>query len=104
MPIPFPTNDTCDIYRFGHSPPSAPDVPGVAVHVIGRFRNIKANFLPQLAYDHILLMPLGTDVRDAWDGVNANNGDVLYLPNKNSGFTLQVNFVYRTRTAGLGYY
>src|SRR5262249_44073668 len=29
MPLPIPTNTTCDIYRTGHSPPAAPDVAGV---------------------------------------------------------------------------
>ncbi|HEY7312056.1 MAG TPA: hypothetical protein VH643_22015 [Gemmataceae bacterium] len=96
------TNDTCDIYRAGSSPPSPPAVGGVRVFVIPRFRNIKANFNGLFTYTHILCMPLGTDVRDNYGGGAA--ADVLYLPNgPNWGVQLLVSFVCRRRGDSLDY-
>ena len=89
------TNDTCDMYRSGNAPPSAPAVAGVRVYVIPRFRNIKANFNGLFTYTHILCMPLGTDVRDSYHG---GASDALYLPNGPSwGIHLDVVFVCRRR-------
>jgi hypothetical protein len=96
------SNDTCDIYRSGNNPPNPPDVAGVKVYVIPRFRNIKGDFNGLFSYSHILLMPLNTDVRDGFTGSGTNNpGDNLYLPNGTSaGMELGVVFVCRRRMQG----
>ncbi len=95
------SNDTCDIFRAGTSPPHAqPAVAGVPVYIVPRFRNLKGNFQGLFQYTHIVYMPLGTDVRDAFTGLNFNQatGDILYVPNQqNPGFSLGVVFVCRRR-------
>jgi hypothetical protein len=95
-------NDTCDIYHSGNNPPNAPDVSGVKIYVIPRFRNIKGDFNGLFSYTHILLMPLDTDVRDGFAGTNpAGPTDTLYLPNSSSpGMEMSVIFVCRRRMRG----
>ena len=91
-------NDTCDIYHSGNNPPSSPDVAGVKIYVIPRFRNIKSNFNGLFTYTHIILMPLGTDVRDNYP---TGTGDALYLPSgAQAGAQLDVVFVCRRRMSG----
>jgi hypothetical protein len=85
MPLPIPTNTTCDIYRTGHSPPAAPDVAGVAIALQAAPENLKATWnagqAPVSVYDYIALMPLGTDIRD--NGGSGSGTDQVYVPNKN---------------------
>lgn len=100
--LPFPANDTCDIYRNGSSPPSAPAVAGVGIHVVPRFRNIKGSFAGLFHYTHVIYLPLGTDVRDSWNGAPGPAGDKLYIADKNSGFYVVVQLVARRRL-GSGY-
>jgi hypothetical protein len=96
------TNDTCDVYRSGNSPPSPPDVAGVPVYVLPRFRNIKGNFNGLFDYTHVLYVPLGTDVRDGFSGSGAPTGaDTLYVPSgAAAGMELTVQFVCRRRLSG----
>ena len=85
MPLPIPTNTTCDIYRTGHSPPAAPDVAGVAIALQAAPENLKATWqagqAPIPVYDYIALMPLGTDIRD--NGGAGSGTDQVFVPNKN---------------------
>ena len=95
---PLPSNDTCDIYRYTNVPPAAPDLAGVPVLVVPRFRNLKGNFNAGFTYTHIISLPLSADVRDNYptDG----NGDKLYVPNQSSFTIFTVNFVERVRVGG----
>jgi hypothetical protein len=92
-----PANTTCDVYRNNNGPPAAPDVPGVSIHMSPRFRNIKVATGGGFVYDHIVSLPLTTDVRDNWPV--GTNGDYLYLPNQN-GLPYLVQFVERVRLRG----
>jgi hypothetical protein len=95
MAVPSP-NTTCDIYR-GNSqgpPVGSPDVSGVKITLIERFRNIKPpveGIPPFGVYSHILYMPPTTDVRDG----GATGIDEIYIPNKN-GTRFIVVWVART--------
>jgi hypothetical protein len=95
------SNDTCDIFRAGTAPPhSQPVVQGVPIYIVPRFRNLKGNFQGLFQYTHIVFMPLNTDVRDVFTGLNFTQatGDILYVPNQqNLGFSLGVVFVCRRR-------
>jgi hypothetical protein len=92
----FTPNDTCDIYRAGNAPPAAPDVAGVKILVVPRFRNIRHNFSGLWRYTHAIYLPLSADVRDTWNGTGGAGGDDLYLPDKN-GARWTVQFVGRVR-------
>jgi hypothetical protein len=85
MPLPIPTNTTCDIYRTGHSPPAAPDVAGVAIVLQAAPENLKTTWAagqaPAAVYDYIALMPLSTDIRD--NAGSSTGTDQIYVPNKN---------------------
>ena len=95
------SNDTCDIFRAGTAPPHyQPAVSSVPVFIVPCFRNLKGNFQGLFQYSHIVFMPLNTDVRDAFTGLNFQQaaGDILYIPNqRNPGFALGVIFVCRRR-------
>ena len=86
LPTPLGRVTTCDIYRSGHTPPAAPDVAGVTVHLQGRYRNIK----PSLKYTHKGYFALGVDIRD---------NDTIYVPNQN-GTSFTVLKLGRVRTLG----
>jgi hypothetical protein len=89
--LPIPNNTTVDIYHGGNAPPAAPDVAGVKVYLQERFRNIKQAPAAVLPYTHMCYLPPGTDVRDAYNGGNA---DHFYVPDKN-GTNFTVQFVAR---------
>jgi hypothetical protein len=89
-----PPNTTCDIYRNANAPPNPPDVAGVKIHLVPRFRNIKTT-AAGFVYDHIVYLPLATDVRD--DFPTSGNGDGLYVPNQNGNVIYTVAFVERVR-------
>jgi hypothetical protein len=58
----FTPNDTCDIYRGGNMPPSAPNVAGVKILVVPRFRNIRGDFAGLFKYctfRDFLIFPTG---------------------------------------------
>jgi hypothetical protein len=92
-PLMPPTNDTCDIYTQGTSPPAAPRVVGAKCCIVPRYGNIK----PSLAfvYTHVIYFALSVDVRDNWP--TNSNGDVLWVPNKTSPSSFTVAFVERVR-------
>jgi hypothetical protein len=99
--LPLSANTTCDIYRQGRSPPSAPDVAGVSIQLSGDFRRREETGEGDgvgFKFTHIALIPKGTDVRDMWDVGGPTNPDTIYVPDKNgTGFT--VRFIER---AGIG--
>jgi hypothetical protein len=101
MSTPLGYNDTCDIYHPPNTPPAGPDVAGVKCFIYPRFTNIHANFAGLFNYTHVLLMPLGTDVRDSYP--TGGSGDNLYIPQYQAGagyITAQVQFVARKRVPG----
>jgi len=85
--LPLPANATCDIYRAGRAPPSAPDVAGVSInfqHTVHHQKwkpNAAQQNAPIQVYEYIAIVPLNTDIRD-----NGNGGasqDTIYVPNQN---------------------
>jgi hypothetical protein len=115
MGLPTPPNTTCDIYRAGHAPPAAPDVAGVAVNLSGAFADAhraavsgmqspSGNF-PILRWTHVMLVDVGVDIRDNYQGPVTTDqfagyeqpyafGDTVYVPDK-SGTIFYVVFVER---------
>ena len=82
MPLPMPANTTCDIYRSGNAPPSAPDVPGVKCFLMpyGQSSLTTPNFT------HILYVDATVDIRDNFIASTFSAGgsaDNLYIPNQN---------------------
>jgi hypothetical protein len=97
MALPLTVNTTCDIYRSGNAPPSAPDVPGVVCHLKALFpwgrehAGTSATGGPaefDHKFDHVLTVDCATDIRDAYDaGTIGSNADTVYIPDKNgTGF------------------
>jgi hypothetical protein len=90
-------NTTCDIYRVGNAPPSAPDVAGVPLFItycydIGRERGEKE--AQQFRFTAIANVDLTADIRDDfsdWTG-SATNRDTIYVPDK-TGIGYKVIFV-----------
>lgn len=106
MALPFAPNATCDIYRAGNAPPSAPDVAGVSCHVRPAYREGRErgdSEAAQLRYTHVLSVDLAVDVRDDFSAFtgSATNRDVLYIPDQ-TGVGFQVNFVERVNRGGSG--
>jgi hypothetical protein len=87
MTVPY-TNTTCDVYRHGNSPPSAPDVPGVKCALLPKGQST----LTTPDYTHLLLVPTTTDIRDDFSAGSLSagtNADSLWIPNQNgTGFTV----------------
>lgn len=81
MSQPLLTNTTCDIYRDAHSPPSAPDVAGVAC----RLEALTVYDTSTNEYvTHLLYVPATTDVRDNYPNfLDGRDGDKVYVPDKN---------------------
>jgi hypothetical protein len=92
------TNNTCDIYRNGKSPPAAPDVAGVPIFLKSDYQGgseaREGETVPQLRWTHIALMPLTTDVRDGYTygAFTAGGNDTVWVPDQN-GTPFQVSFV-----------
>ena len=92
------SNTTCDIYRSGNGPPSAPDVAGVACLFLPRGRSS----LTAPYYTNVLLVPPGTDLRDDFAPtgfVFGAGADKVYVPDKDSAALYRVVLV---RRVGLG--
>jgi hypothetical protein len=92
---------TCDIYRNGNTPPSSPDVAGVACHLTaGYARGIESTDPTSVSgamWTHILLVAATVDVRDGYEGELAWDGmgwDHVWVPNQN-GTRFRVVFVER---------
>lgn len=90
MPFPLPFNITCDVYRATNAPPAPPDVAGVRGHLQERSQNLKTG---AYAYNYMLAVPLGTDIR------NQGTGDFVYVPDKN-GTKFTVIWVERVPAGG----
>jgi hypothetical protein len=106
MGLPIKTNTTCDIYRTGHAPPSAPDVAGVAINLESTFApphlSATTNSGTGSRWTHIALCDISVDIRDAYSGAASAVGedayaatfDSLYVPDK-TGTKFLVVFVER---------
>jgi hypothetical protein len=98
MSLPYAPNNTCDIYRQGNSPPSAPDVAGVPIFLKPDWlRGQEAGDRGDntLTWTHIMLADAGVDVRDYYGGGSAGSPqDQLYIPDRN-GTRFQVIFIER---------
>ena len=60
MSLPMAPNNTCDIYRTGHTPPATPDVAGVACYLMPYGQSS----LTTPNYTHILYVAATVDIRD----------------------------------------
>jgi hypothetical protein len=93
-------NATCDVYRAGSGPPTAPNVSGVRLLLTGNFGAHRmqagegAN--RDFRFTHVALFPAGTDVRDGFDSgaSGAATCDSVYVPDQN-GTRFLVRFVVR---------
>jgi hypothetical protein len=87
MTVPY-ANTTCDIYRHGNTPPSAPDVPGVVCALEPKGQST----LTTPDYTHVLLVSPTTDIRDDFSPGTLTagpNADTVWIPNKNgTSFTV----------------
>jgi hypothetical protein len=100
------SNTTCDIYRQGNAPPSAPDVAGVACFLSPDFAPSHLAAVSGSSWwrwTHVMLVGPTVDVRDPYLGGVVTSGeeagssawaDAVYVPNKN-GTKFQVIFVER---------
>lgn len=95
--LPVKANTTCDVYRSGHAPPSAPDVAGVAGYLTANYYlglEHGEGDASGFKYDHVLIVDTSADVRDGYSLGTIGNGDTLYIPNQN-GTKFNVVFVGR---------
>jgi hypothetical protein len=102
----MPANTTCDIYRVGNSPPSAPDVAGVKCFLVPKFsagHHARWGGTAPYNYTHILYVDYTTDIRDAYNaGAIPATMDTVYIPDKTSKTSWLVVFVERvSRGTGL---
>jgi hypothetical protein len=100
------TNTTCDIYRQGNAPPSAPDVAGVLGFLAPDFApshlanvTIGGSGSTAWRWTHVLLVGPAVDVRDGYAGTpggeTAPSGwDWVYVPD-HTGTKFAVVFVER---------
>src|SRR5262245_40751958 len=99
MSLPMPPNTTCDIYRSGNAPPTAPDVKAVpcvltAAYAGGLEADEDATEFSH-KFTHVLLVDVATDIRDAYNqGVVGATADAVYVPDQN-GTSFRVVFVER---------
>jgi hypothetical protein len=76
------TNTTCDIYRSGTGPPSAPAVAGVRCHLEAHGQST----LTSSAYTHVLLLDADVDVRDEYAADSfglTTAADSVWVPDQN---------------------
>ena len=81
MPLPMPANNTCDIYRTGNAPPSAPDVAGVSCYLMP----FGQSSLMTPDYTHVLYVAATVDIRDNFIASTfsaGGNADTVYLPDQ----------------------
>lgn len=95
MPMLAPPNTTCDVYRTGVSPPTAPSVAGVDCLLKGIYpQGLERGEGDPLAlkYTHMMLVDAATDIRDDYDvGTISGNQDTVYVPDS-SGTAFAVVF------------
>jgi hypothetical protein len=86
--LPIPQNVTVDIYRMSNPmnplPTGAPAVPGVPGSLIPWPQSGRQGTASYLKWTHILTLPPGTDVRDAYNSQldpsrNNNNADTVVV-------------------------
>jgi hypothetical protein len=97
MALPVTAETTCDIYRLGNAPPAAPDVAAVPCRLQGDYgRGLEAGKTMSASYrfHYILLLDLGTDIRDGYNNGSTNDADTVFVPDKN-GVMYRVRFVER---------
>jgi hypothetical protein len=98
MANPYHINTTCDIYRSGNAPPTAPDVAAVPIAFHGDWEKGQAagtRNKPNLVYTHKAHMEISVDIRDCYIGASGDTTqDTLYIPDKN-GVSYKVVFVAR---------
>ena len=92
MSLPMPANVTFDVYHGVDTPPSPPDVAGVAGYLEEAFSNLKPTTTPGFAYSHILRVAATVDVRDGYNGMSG--GSTVFVPNQ-TGTKFQVQAVAR---------
>lgn len=97
--MPLPPNVTCDIYRGNNSPPAAPDVAGVAGHLLADYAGGLEHGEGEPApwrYTHLLLVERTVDVRDNYAASDAGPAvaDLVYIPDR-TGTPFRVAFVER---------
>jgi len=89
-------NTTCDIYRDGNAPPSAPDVAAVPCFLRPAFpQGNEAAANTGLFYSHILEVDVAADVRDGAAEIGGPGADWVYVPDKD-GTQFSVIAVVRT--------
>ncbi len=101
---PFANNQTCDIYRYGNGPPSAPDVANVQIMLVASyFKHTEQGEGDDMItrYTHTTLMPYGTDCRDGYSYGTQGNCDTLRIP-ANSGFAGSIYVVRFVETKARG--
>ncbi|HYT92915.1 MAG TPA: hypothetical protein VEL76_29630 [Gemmataceae bacterium] len=81
-------NTTCDVYRNGTAPPSAPAVAGVRGHLHADYwlrLQDGAGDGSSYQFTHILLVAADTDIRDGMItfSFNAAQNDDVYIPDQN---------------------
>src|SRR5579872_6156300 len=81
MSLPMPANNTCDVYRSGHTPPTSPDVSGVRCYLMpyGQSSLMTPNFT------HVLYVDAAVDIRDNFIASTFSAGgsaDTVYIPNQ----------------------
>ncbi len=92
MALPIAPNTTCDIYRTGNSPPSAPDVASVPCRLDPY---IHARPMTDVMQTHILQVDYSVDVRDNFPTTqDGTGGDKVYVPDQN-GVLYRVALVKR---------
>jgi hypothetical protein len=88
MGIPFVPNNTCDIYRAGVAPPTAPSIAGVPCYlkpdwVAGQEHGDRPTS-NVLVWTHIMYVDNTVDIRDMYIGVeNVAAKDSVWIPTKN---------------------
>ena len=87
MSVPVPTNTTCDIYRNGVAPPTAPSVAGVPCLLKNDWRGGQEagdHQVNTLTWTHIMLVDAAVDIRDAYTGQETMaTQDSVYIPDQN---------------------
>jgi hypothetical protein len=97
--LPIPNTTTCDIYRFGNSPPAAPDVAGVKIALAPRGQST----LTTNNYTHVAYVPWSTDIRHSGNAPGqlslGTQADTIYVPDK-TGVAYGVVLVRRINRGG----
>jgi hypothetical protein len=92
MGLPLPSNVTVDVYRNSNPaspvPGGMPAVPGVPGNLIPRMATGRYGSALWLKWTHLLLLPAGTDVRDAYNSQldparNNNAADTVVVTDSN---------------------